>query len=48
MFNISIFLRNLDCKTVRIFAYSIKYARAVKQKVWNEAENIFFSRLTRP
>ena len=24
---------NLDCKTVRIFA------RAVKQKVWNEAEN---------
>ena len=29
----------LDCKTVRIFAYSIKYARAVKQKVWNEAEN---------
>ena len=38
----------LDCKTVRIFAYSstrepyfcvFKYARAVKQKVWNEAEN---------
>ena len=29
----------LDCKTVRIFAYSIKYARAVKQKVWNEAED---------
>ena len=38
----------VDCKTVRIFAYSstrepyfcvFKYARAVKQKVWNEAEN---------
>ena len=32
-------LTRVDCKTVRIFAYSIKYARAVKQKVWNEAEN---------
>ena len=31
----------LDCKTVRIFAYSStrEAARAVKQKVWNEAEN---------
>ena len=28
----------IDCKTVRIFAYS-KYAQAVKQEVWNEAEN---------
>ena len=28
---------NIDCKTVRIFVF--KYARAVKQKVWNEAEN---------
>ena len=28
----------LDCKTVRIF-WVFKYARAVKQKVWNEAEN---------
>ena len=28
-----------NCKTVHIFAYLIKYARAVKQKVWNEAEN---------
>ena len=27
----------VGCKTVRIFAYSI--TRAVKQKVWNEAEN---------
>ena len=27
----------IDCKTVRIFAYSS--TRAVKQKVWNEAEN---------
>ena len=27
----------VDCKTVRIFVF--KYARAVKQKVWNEAEN---------
>ena len=27
------------CKTVRIFAYSSTYARAVKQKVWNEAKN---------
>ena len=29
----------LDCKTVRIFAYSRKDERAVKQKVSNEAEN---------
>ena len=29
----------IDCKTVRIFAYSSTYAQAVKQKVWNEAEN---------
>ena len=29
----------IDCKTVRIFGYSSTYARAVKQKVWNEAEN---------
>ena len=29
--------KKLDCKTVRIFAYSS--TRAVKQKVWNEAEN---------
>ena len=29
----------LDCKTVRIFAYIFKYARAVKQKVWDEGEN---------
>ena len=28
----------LDCKTVRIFCV-FKYARAVKEKVWNEAEN---------
>ena len=28
----------VDCKTVRIFAY-FKYAPALKQKVWNEAEN---------
>ena len=28
-------MTNVDCKTVRICAYS----RAVKQKVWNEAEN---------
>ena len=28
----------VDCKTVRIFCV-FKYARAVKQKVWNEAEN---------
>ena len=27
--------KTINCKTVRIFAY----ARAVKQKVWNEAEN---------
>ena len=32
-------LFGLDCKTVCIFAYSSNYARAVKQKVWNEAEN---------
>ena len=31
--------RRLDWKTVRIFAYSSAYARAVKQKVGNEAEN---------
>ena len=31
--------RRLDWKTVRIFAYSSTYARAVKQKVGNEAEN---------
>ena len=31
------FQRNLDCKTVRTCVF--KYARAVKQKVWNEAEN---------
>ena len=31
----------LDCKTVRIF-WVFKYARAVKQKVWNEAW-FFFS-----
>ena len=30
---------SVDCKTVRIFAYSSTYARAVKQKVWNEAKN---------
>ena len=24
----------LDCKTVRIFAYNFKYARAVKQNIW--------------
>ena len=29
----------MDCKTVRIFAYSSTYAQAVKQKVWNEDEN---------
>ena len=29
----------IDCKTVRIFAYSSTYAQAVKQKVLNEAEN---------
>ena len=29
----------LDCKTVCIFGYIFKYARAVKQKVWNESEN---------
>ena len=32
---------NVDCNTVRIFAYAspgFKYARAVKQKVSNEAE----------
>jgi len=29
----------LDCKTVFIFGYSITYARAVKQKVWNNSEN---------
>ena len=28
----------IDCKTVRIFAYS-STQRAVKQEVWNEAEN---------
>ena len=30
---------SVDCKTVRIFAYSSTYARAVKQKVWNEAKH---------
>ena len=30
--------RVLDCKTVRIFAYS-STRKAVKQKVWNEAED---------
>ena len=30
---------SVDCKTVRIFAYSSTYAQAVKQKVWNEAKN---------
>ena len=30
---------SVDYKTVRIFAYSSTYARAVKQKVWNEAKN---------
>ena len=30
---------SVDCKTVRIFSYSSTYARAVKQKVWNEAKN---------
>ena len=29
----------LDRKTVRIFAYSSTYARVVKQKIWNAAEN---------
>ena len=29
----------LHCKTVRIFAYSSTRARAVKQNVWNKAEN---------
>ena len=30
---------SVDCKTVRIFAYSSTYARAVNQKVWNEAKS---------
>ena len=29
----------LDCKTVRILRIQVRNARAVKQKVWNEAEN---------
>ena len=33
----AIVLLQLDCKTVRICVF--KYARAVKQNVWNEAEN---------
>ena len=32
-------VEKVDCKTVRIFAYSGSSERAVKQKVWNEAEN---------
>ena len=35
----------LDCKTVRIFCV-FKCARAVKQKVWNEALFLFFQLLT--
>ena len=30
---------SVDFKTVRIFAYSSTYERAVKQKVWNEAKD---------
>ena len=31
--------KGLDCKTVGPYFCVFKYAQAVKQKVWNEAEN---------
>ena len=34
----SSYVGSIDCKTVRIFAYS-STQYTVKQKVWNEAEN---------